>query len=187
MFVRDCMTAPVTSIDPQMRLFAALKLMNERRIRRLPVVDGKKLVGIVTKSDIYAALGPVAQWGTYEEGAEPAVEDCMTPQPLTVSPKDPIETAAMYMHDNRLSGLPVVDGGRLAGIITETDIFKALLDIMGVKEGGARIVVQLASPKHLLAELERAAAGMAVRSVVTYREPKGAWKAVVRVRGREKE
>lgn len=187
MFVRDVMTAGAISTAPDVRLFAALKLMNDRKVRRLPVLDGRKLVGIITKSDIYAALGPVAQWGAYEDGEEPSVEEYMTRSPLTVSPKDSLETAAMLMHDKRLSGLPVLDGSRLVGIITETDVFKALLGIMGVKEPGARIVVQLSSPRHLLSDLHKATAGLVVRSVVTYRDEKGQWKAVVRVRGREKD
>lgn len=185
MFVRDWMTSPVATISPEERLFSALKQMNDRHIRRLPVVDGKKLVGIITRSDIYSALGPVERWGAVKEGEEPAVDDFMTPKPLSVSPKEPLETAAILMHDNRISGLPVTDGTRLVGIITETDIFKAMLDIMGVKEGGARIVLQLATPKNLLAELAKATSGLAVRSVVTYRG-KDTWHAVVRVRGREK-
>jgi acetoin utilization protein AcuB len=184
MFVRDWMTSPVTSIAPEERLFAALKRMNDKHIRRLPVLAGKKLVGIITRSDIYSALGPVERWGTVKEGEEPTVDDFMTPKPLSVSAKEPLETAAVLMHDNRISGLPVTDGERLVGIITETDIFKAMLDIMGVKEGGARIVIQLASPQHLLAEIAKATSGLAVRSVVTYRGS-ASWHAVVRVRGRE--
>lgn len=187
MFIRDIMTPNPVTTSPQIRLFAALKLMNDRRFRRLPVVDGRKLVGIITKSDIYAALGPVEQWGAYEGGEEPEVEEYMTPKPLTVASKDTIETAALLMHDNRLSGLPVVDGAKLVGIVTETDVFKTLLEIMGVKEVGARLVIQLSSPRHLLEELHRATAGLVVRSVATYRDAKGAWKAVVRVRGRERD
>lgn len=185
MFVRDWMTSQPVTVAPDLRLFAALKLMNDRHFRRLPVVRDKKLVGIITKSDIYSALGPVAQWGTFEEGSEPAVEENMTRDPVSVSSKDPLENAAVVMLEKRISGLPVVDGGRLVGIITETDIFKAMLEIMGVKEGGARIVLQLASPMNLLAELSKKTAGLAVRSVITFRD-KDKWKAVVRVRGREK-
>jgi acetoin utilization protein AcuB len=180
------MSSSVVSTQPQVRLFAALKLMSDRHVRRLPVIEGRKLVGIITKSDIYAALGPVAQWGTFEEGGEPTVEEYMTPKPLAVSSKDPLEAAALLMHDNRFSGLPVVDANRLVGIITETDIFKAMIDILGMKEGGARIVIRLSSPKNLLSELSKATSGLAVRSVVTFHD-KESWKAVVRVRGREKE
>lgn len=184
MFVRDWMTAHPKTIHPQTRLFEALKLMDQEHIRRLPVVDGRKLLGIVTRSDIYAALGPVDQWGAYEEGEEPTVDEHMTPTPLTISPKDTLESAALLMHDNRISGLPVLEGIRLVGIITETDIFKAILEILGVKESGTRIVLRLASPKNLLAEISKATSGLAVRSVVTYRAKDG-WHAVVRVRGRE--
>jgi acetoin utilization protein AcuB len=185
MFVRDWMTPNVATIAPQTRLFAALAIMNERKCRRLPVVDGKKLVGIVTKSDVYQALGPVEQWGSTEEGSEPKVEEVMSKKLLTVSSKEPLEAAAVLMLDNRVSGLPVVDGGKLVGIITETDVFKAMVEILGAREEGGRIVIGLASPKKLLDEISKATAGLAVRSVVTYRE-KDSWKAVVRVKGREK-
>lgn len=185
MIVRDWMTSPVTSAPPQLRIFAALKLMNDKKVRRLPIVEGRKLVGILTKSDIYGALGPVAQWVAYEEGEEPTAGDYMTPDPLTVRAPAPLEDAAMLMHDKKISGLPVMEGVRLVGIITETDIFRAFIEMMGVGETGARLSFRLGEPKNLLDELAKRTAGMSVRSVATIRRKDG-WHAVVRVRGRSK-
>jgi acetoin utilization protein AcuB len=179
------MTAPAVSVPPQLRMFPALKLMNDKKIRRVPVVEGRKLVGILTKSDIYGALGPVSQWGAFEEGSEPSVSDYMTPDPATIEASAPIEEAAALMHEKRISGLPVVEGKRLVGVITETDLFRAFVEMMGVDEGGARLAFRLGEPKNLLDEIAKRTAGMAVRSVATFRRKDG-WHAVVRVRGRAK-
>ena len=83
-------------------------MMNERKIRRLPVMDKGKLAGIVTKSDIYAALGPP---GTTmkPENAKRRVEEFMTENPLTIGSGDTLEDAALKMLDHRISGLPVMD------------------------------------------------------------------------------
>ncbi|MHC4606157.1 MAG: CBS domain-containing protein [Planctomycetota bacterium] len=185
MFVRDWMTDLVVTVLPNTKLQAAVNLMNERKIRRVPVVDGKRLVGIITKSDIYAALGPLSTWDK-TEAEEQTVDAHMTRGPITVAPGNTLEEAALVMHDRRVSGLPVLDRGKLAGVITETDIFRAFVEIMGIREGGARIAMQLKPGAGILEQIKKRAGRLVVRSLVTYHDPKKkTWRAIIRVRGRQ--
>ena len=179
MFVRDWMTDQVMSALPNTPISGALGMMNERKVRRLPVVEGPKLVGIVTKSDIYARIG-------MKSDEDPTVAEIMTRNPITVASTEQLENAALIMHEKRISGLPVVDKKKLVGIITETDIFRAFVDIMGIREKGVRIMLSFKSGDKLLSQIRNRIGRMAVRSLVTYHDPnKDEWVAVLRVRGHE--
>lgn len=125
--VQDLMTENPFVVEPDTSLFDAYSLMFEKEVRRLPVVRGKKLVGIVTLSDIQRAL-PVAfaeaDTNTRLQVTTLTVGDIMTSDPITVAPEDTIQEAAETMLENQVSGLPVVQDERVIGIITESDIFK---------------------------------------------------------------
>jgi acetoin utilization protein AcuB len=109
----------------------------------------------------------------------------MTRDPIYVIPEETLERAALMMLNRRISGLPVVDGDEVVGMITETDVFRAFVDVLGMNDKGARIVMTLKTPDALLDELRERAGTMVVRSVVTYHDPHSReWKAVVRLRGR---
>jgi acetoin utilization protein AcuB len=131
--VRDWMTRDVITADEKTTLPQAHKLMKERRIRRLPVTDRDgRLVGIVTRGDVReASPSGASSLSIYEVHyllAQLTVDQIMTRQPKTVAPDQPIKEAARLMLENKISGLPVVEGGRVVGIITESDIFRGLID-----------------------------------------------------------
>jgi CBS-domain-containing membrane protein len=139
MQVRDVMTPRPVTIDPEAPLETAVAVMRERRVRHLPVVDdGGRLLGIVTDRDIRSAiLGPaVAEYaGATERGRLRAlagnlndvrVSHAMTWGALTTGPAAPLAQAAAVMVDARIGSLPVVEGQRLVGILTEHDVLKAL-------------------------------------------------------------
>ena len=154
----------------------ARALMRRHGIRRLPVLSHGSLAGIVTLSDLDSGR------------PGPTVSEIMTPDPATVGPDETLERAALMMLNRRISGLPVVEENKLVGMITETDIFRALVEILGMHDRGARIVLNLHSPDSLLSALRECTENVAVRSLVTYHDPKsGQWKAVVRLRGRVSE
>jgi acetoin utilization protein AcuB len=121
----------------------ALNLMKKNNIRRAPVVnkDGK-LLGIVSDKDLLNA-GPsqatsLSVWEINYLIGKITVKKVMTPKVLTVSIDTPIEEAARMMVDNKVGGLPVMDGKELVGMITESDLFKILLELMGARESGVR-------------------------------------------------
>ncbi len=125
--VQDLMTENPFVVEPDTPLFDAYSLMFEKEVRRLPVVRGKKLVGIITLSDIQRAL-PIAfaemDTDTRLQVTILTVDDIMTSDPITVAPEDTIQEVAETMLENQVGGLPVVQKERVIGIITESDIFK---------------------------------------------------------------
>jgi CBS domain-containing protein len=129
--VGDWMTSDPVTITSKTKLPDAHKLMVERRIRRLPVVDNGKLVGIVTLGDVREAEpSDATSLSIYELNyllAQLTVERIMTRHPITVTPETPLRVAAQIMLTQKIGGLPVVSQERLVGIITESDIFRVLV------------------------------------------------------------
>lgn len=143
MLVKNRMSNPVITVEPDMPIMDALNLMKTKQIRRLPVVDGNnKLIGIVSNEDLLNA-GPsdatsLSVWEINYLVGKITVKKVMTKAVLTVSEDTPIEEAARIMVDNKVGGLPVMRGKEIAGVITESDLFKILLELMGARESGIR-------------------------------------------------
>jgi CBS domain-containing protein len=131
------MTPDPLVLSPHDTLRAAMDLMNKYRLRRFPVVDEGKLVGIVTDRDIRqaGASSAVVQERRYVEYLFDRIQvgGIMTPRPITISPGEPLITAAQLILEHKIGGLPVVEEGRLVGIITETDLIKSLIGLLKEK------------------------------------------------------
>ena len=129
--VRDWMTPDPITINSSASLPDAYWLMIENKVRRLPVVDGGHLVGIVTLEDIRekvpATIAGVDFVRTNDMLAKLPIYQVMTKNPKTISVDAPLVEAARQMLEYKISALPVMDGGQLVGIITESDIFRALV------------------------------------------------------------
>lgn len=144
MLVKSRMSHPVITIEPDMPIMDALNLMKTNKIRRAPVVDKKgKLLGIVSDKDLLNA-GPsqatsLSVWEINYLVGKITVKKVMTPKVRTVNEDTPIEEAARIMVDNKVGGLPVMGGEKLVGMITESDLFKILLELMGARESGVRV------------------------------------------------
>ena len=131
-FVKKWMTPNVVFIAPDTRLPEAHRLMSEKNIRRLPVVEDGQLVGIVTRSDVRGAEPSTATslsiWEMSYLLANLKIGEIMTRNPVTVSSETTISEAARMMLEKKIGGLPVIDETRrLAGIITESDIFRLVV------------------------------------------------------------
>ena len=163
MFVKERMTKqPITS-SPEMPVADALALMRERKIRRLPVVDhGGQLVGIVSDRDLLeASPSPATSLSVWEITyllSKITVKSVMTTKLITVTPDEPLENAARIMADNKIGGLPVLENGALVGIITETDVFKVFVELLGAREKGIRMTVSVSDMPGQLAGVTRAIA-----------------------------
>lgn len=180
MFVRDQMSAPALVIGPDATAASALAVMEKRKIRRLPVVQDGKLVGILTLSDLHGANGKIAT------GAVKTVSQLMTPKPYAVQRDETLEMAAGIMMTKKVSGLPVLDGDRVVGILTESDLFRALCRMFGFGETGARVVMSVDDNNDLLETIGHRLHRMALRSLVTVHDPRrNVWDVVLRVRGRQ--
>jgi acetoin utilization protein AcuB len=156
------MKHPVITVRPETPITEALNLMRKERIRRTPVVKDGKLIGIVSERDLlYASPSPATSLSVWEINyliSKITVEEVMTKNVLTVTEDTPIEEAARIMADNKVGGLPVMRDGHLVGIITETDLFKIFLELMGAREAGVRVTVLIPNQRGELAKITQAIA-----------------------------
>ncbi len=129
--VKDWMTPNPICAPPDMPLPEALRVMQQHTIRRLPVAQHGKLLGIVTRGDLRGAQPSEATSLSIFElhylVGRITLEHIMTPHPLTVTSGSTIQAAARLMLQHKISGLPVVDDGQVVGIITESDIFRLVV------------------------------------------------------------
>jgi acetoin utilization protein AcuB len=195
MQVKDRMTSdPIVVMDTT--LFEdALRLMRDKKVRRLPVVnkDGR-LVGIVAERDLlYASPSPASSLSVFEvhyQLAKMTVQQVMAKRVITVGEDCPLEEAARIMVDHKIGSLPVVTGGRLVGIITETDIFRTFLEILGGREPGMRLTLDVTEGKGVLAGLagEIARVGGNILSIASFQASDATRRIVyVKVTGADKQ
>jgi acetoin utilization protein AcuB len=145
MFVRDYMSTDPIYIAPNDTVGDALELLKEHSIRRLPVLSKGKLVGIVTEADLFkASPSPASGLSIHEINylfPKITIKDIMTREVVTIGPDAAIEEAAVIMRENKFGTLVVVKEGKPVGLITESDLFKAFIDVFGFDRPGVRIIV----------------------------------------------
>jgi acetoin utilization protein AcuB len=164
MLVGERMSHPVIFVAPDVPINEALSLMRQDHIRRLPVMKDGKLVGIVTDKDLLnASPSPVTSLSIWEMNyllSKITVKDVMSKETLTIHEDTPIEEAARVMADNKVGGLPVMRGDKVVGILTETDLFKIFLEMMGAREKGVRVSFIAANRPGELLKLSQAVFGV---------------------------
>jgi len=187
MLVRDCMTSPVVTVQPKTPIYEALALMKEKRIRRLPVLKGKRLAGIVSWTDLMRAspsdATTLSAWEIPYLLMKAPVAEVMTREPIITLPLTAtIEEAALLMRQFKIGGLPVLDGETLVGIITESDVFDALIVLMGLHRQGARLTVDPPDRPDALEGIVRTIRemGVQIQSLTAY-SADGSGHVVVRV------
>src|SRR6266542_6986032 len=140
MFVGERMSRPVISVTPDTPINDALAMFRKEHIRRAPVSKNGKLIGIVSERDLlFASPSPVTTLSVWEMNyliSKVTVKRVMSKKVITVDRDTPIEEAARIMADKKIGGIPVVDDGRVVGMITETDLFKIFLELMGARDKG---------------------------------------------------
>ena len=161
MLVGERMTKPAITARPETPIPDALALMHNERIRRLPVVNKRgELIGIVTEADLLkASPSEATSLSIYEITyllSKLTLERIMTRQVITVTEDIPVEEAAPIMADNGISGLPVMRGKELVGIITETNLFRIFLELLGARRAGVRITASVPDTPGELANLSKA-------------------------------
>ncbi len=146
MRVTDWMTLDPVTIAPDATAGEALALMRQRRIRHLPVVDGGRLVGMLSDRDVRTALPSAVVLGELEEddpAASRPVAEIMTADPLTIPPSQPVEEAARLLTEQRIGAVPVVEGARLLGILSADDLLRAFVESSGVLLPSSRLELLL--------------------------------------------
>jgi len=161
MLVGERMSHPAITIAPDTPMQDALKMMHDEKIRRVPVVDSRgKLIGILSESDLlHASPSDATSLSVWEMNyllSKTMVKEIMTRDVIVVHTDTPLEEAARIMVDNKIGGLPVVRDGEVVGIITETDLFKIFLELLGARETGVRLAVLVSHVPGKVAELTKA-------------------------------
>jgi len=154
------MTHPVITVQPNTPITKLHELMTHENIQQTPVVKNGKLVGIVSEKDILEAYpSPVTSLSVWEITsllAKITVKDIMVAQVITVNESTPIEDAARIMVDNQISSLPVMRGEELVGIITKSDLFRIMFEMLGARYPGVRFSALIPNQPGQIAHLTQA-------------------------------
>jgi acetoin utilization protein AcuB len=146
MRIRDFMSANVVAVDEKTSIHDAKKIMDAHKIRRLPVMKKDKLVGLVTKHMLLeASPSPATSLSIHELHyllAKTTVKDIMVKNPYTISPDTPAEEALQLGQEMGYGAFPVVEEGRLVGVVTESDIVRLMTRVLGVRDRGKRIDIK---------------------------------------------
>ena len=162
MFVGERMSRPVISVSPEAPINDVLAMFRKEHIRRAPVIKNGKLIGIISERDLLnASPSPVTTLSVWEMNyliSKVTVKQVMTTKVITVDQDTPIEEAARIMAERKIGGVPVVNAGKVVGIITETDLFKAFLELMGARQKALRVTATIPEQPGELAKLTKAVA-----------------------------
>lgn len=145
MFVSDWMTRKVVTVAPDDSVAEAARLMRGKGIKHLPVMKGDSLRGIISDRDIKEYIPSRATsldvFELHYLLQKTKVREIMKSGVVTAGPDTPVEEASMLMYDRAVGCLPVMEGRKLVGIISDRDIFRVLVDVTGVRHGGHRIAL----------------------------------------------
>jgi len=149
MRIRDIMSTNVVAVSEETSIHDARKIMEAHKIRRLPVLKKDKLVGLVTKHMLLeASPSPATALSIHELHyllSKMTVKDIMVKKPYTISPDLPPEDALQLGQEMGYGGFPVVENGRLVGVVTESDIVRLMTRVLGVEKRGKRITIETSS------------------------------------------
>ncbi|MFC1952367.1 CBS domain-containing protein [Chloroflexota bacterium] len=147
MYIRDYMKTPVITVTKDTLVDDALRIMYEKKVRRLPVIEGGKLVGLVTRRLLSEAVPespmPLSIWGAHYQLSKMRVQNVMKTDIITITPDTTVEAAATLAEQHKIGTLPVVDKKHnLVGIITGTDLYHLLTQVLGFGKTGVRLHIK---------------------------------------------
>jgi len=181
MFVINRMTKNPMTVTADTKVDEVAHLMKKHNFRRLPVVDDGKLVGFLSDSDLMrVAPSPATTLSRYEINsllAKICVRDIMKKDVVSVNVGATIEEAALIMYKNKIGGMPVV-----VGVITETDIFKTFVDVMGLADGKTRITLEVTDKIGVVKDIAEifGQAGVSIDSLITCKKEDNKYEIVIR-------
>ena len=175
MLVKDRMTPNPVTITPDTSFPDAFRILQEKKIRHLPVVEEGKLIGIVTRTDLlHASPSAATSLSVFEINyllANLHIKEVMVSPPITVPEDDPLEEAARVMVNKKIGCLPVMRNGDMVGMLTETDLFETFVEILGGEKASLRVTVQVCDVRGELARMAGIIAGLGgnICSVASFR------------------
>lgn len=187
MFVINRMTKNPMTVTADTKVDEVAHLMKKHNFRRLPVVDDGKLVGFLSDSDLMrVAPSPATTLSRYEINsllAKICVRDIMKKDVVSVNVDATIEEAALIMYKNKIGGMPVVSNmGAVVGVITETDIFKTFVDVMGLADGKTRITLEVTDKIGVVKDIAEifGQVGVSIDSLITCKKEDNKYEIVIR-------
>lgn len=187
MFVINRMTKNPMTVTADAKVDEVAHLMKKHNFRRLPVVDDGKLVGFLSDSDLMrVAPSSATTLSRYEINsllAKICVRDIMKKDVVSVNVDATIEEAALIMYKNKIGGMPVVSNmGAVVGVITETDIFKTFVDVMGLADGKTRITLEVTDKIGVVKDIAEifGQAGVSIDSLITCKKEDNKYEIVIR-------
>lgn len=187
MFVINRMTKNPMTVTADTKVDEVAYLMKKHNFRRLPVVENGKLVGFLSDSDIIrVSPSPATTLSRYEINsllAKMCVRDIMKKDVISVNVDATIEEAALIMYKNKIGGMPVVSNmGAVVGVITETDIFKTFVDVMGLADGKTRITLEVTDKIGVVKDIAEifGQAGVSIDSLITCKKEDNKYEIVIR-------
>ena len=191
MYIKDWMTTDIATVKPEDTIPLAIKLMSEKKIRHLPVVEKGRLVGILSDRVIKDYLPSEATtldiFEIHYLIGKVKIRKIMRSPVITATPDTPVEEAALLLHDHQISCLPILEGGKVVGIVTDKDMYAALIHITGVQQDGHRICVLLEDVPGSIREAADIIRqhGFGVESILSShaKTPSGKRQVVIRTRG----
>ncbi len=180
MLIREIMNTNITTISPGTKLSEAYGIMNEKKIRHLPIMEQDKILGIVTDRDLRLATSKLAQ---HPFDPESEVRNIMSHPVKTTHPSDPVESATQIMREMKIGCLPVIEDSELVGMVTNTDLLDALLLLTGVHKPTGRLDIRLPNRSGELARLTNLIAekNVNILSILTYPDKEKKVRLVLRV------
>lgn len=195
MKVRERMSRDLAVVTPETSIADAFQLMQERRIRRLPVMSKNKLVGIVTIKDLNrVSPSSATSLSIFELNyllVKTKIKDILpkNKEVITIEADANIERAAVLMREHQIGGIPVLENGELVGIITETNIFDAFIDILGANRPGTRIDMEVDERVGAVAAVTGIIAqhGISIENIVLVEKERGLYDLILRLDSTEAE
>ena len=193
MKVRDIMSTNVVTVNEKTLLSDARKIMEAHRIRRLPVMKKDRLVGLVTMHMLLEAAPSSAtslsQWDLIYILAKTTVREIMVKEPFTITPDMTVEEALQMGQEKKVGAFPVVEDGKLVGVVTESDIVRMMIRVLGVQRGGKRIDIKAPAEfgitKRILDVLDRTKTVLLSILTLPPEEDEDEWMVMLRVRSED--
>ncbi len=195
MKIRDIMSTNVVTVTEDTLVNDAKKIMEAHRIRRLPVMKKDRLVGLVTKHMLLeAAPSPATSLNIWELNyllSKMNVKEIMVKNPFTISPDMPVEEALQLGQDKGFGAFPVVEDGRLVGVVTESDLVRMMTRVLGVRDKGKRIDIrasaQFGNMKRIMDILDSKKTVLLSMMTLPPEEDTADWLVMLRVRSEDAE
>lgn len=188
MFVKDCMTKNPITVTPDTSIYEAASLMRRNRFHRLPVVEDGHLIGIILDRDILkVSPSPATSLSKYEITElldKMTVRDVMKTDVPTIRQDSTLDEAALIMYRNNVNTIPVMSSvGAVVGIITERDLFKSIIDVIGLDSGKVRITIEVQNRVGVIRDIAGAIAdaGHNIDSLATIPRENGMYDIDVRI------